>query len=184
MKSRFCIAALLATSAGIGSAAAAEWQLAEGQGSVEFTAVQQGTKFTGRFRTFSAVVDIDPDDVEGGHITGTVETASVNTRDHDRDASLLDRDWFDSSTHPEAWFESQTITRLDDGSYRAAGELTLKGTTRPMNLDFTFDASGETAEFSGDMTIDRFDFNVGEGWSDTSWVGQNVEVRVNLALMR
>jgi len=161
---------------------AAEWQLAEGRNSVSFTAVQQGTKFTGRFEAFTATIDIDPAAVTDGSIVGVVETDSVNTRDHDRDASLSDRDWFDSANHPEARFESESITQKDDGSYTAAGQLTLKGTAKPINLNFTFDADGSTASFAGTMTINRFDFKVGEGWSDTSWVGQDVDVQIELKL--
>lgn len=165
-------------------ATGAEWTVAEGMGSVGFTAVQQGTKFTGRFQSFSASIDIDPSAIESGSIVGTVETSSVNTRDHDRDAALTDSDWFDSATYPEARFQSTSITKEDDGSYTAAGELTLKGTSSPINMRFTFDSTGETAKFVGSMTVNRFDFNVGEGWSDTSWVGQNVEVQIDLSLKR
>jgi hypothetical protein len=32
------------------------------------------------------------------------------------------------------------------------------------------------------MTVDRFDFKVGQGWNDTSWVGQDVEVQIQLEL--
>ena len=164
------------------AARASDWELAEGMGSVQFTAVQQGTKFTGRFESFSAVISIDPAAIEHGSIVGTVETGSVNTRDYDRDSTLTDGDWFDSMKHPEARFESTSIVKRADGGYRAEGNLTLKGTTKPVAMDFTFDAAGSTAKFSGKMTVNRFDFNVGEGWNDTSWVGQNVEVQVNLDL--
>lgn len=162
---------------------ASEWQVAEGMGSVGFSAVQQGTRFTGRFEDFTASIDIDPAAVEKGSIVGTVETSSVNTRDHDRDATLTDPDWFDTANYPEARFESHSIEKQDDGSYVAAGELTLKGKSNPIELKFTFDAAGDTAKFMGKMTINRFDFNVGEGWSDTSWVGQNVDVQIDLSLV-
>jgi polyisoprenoid-binding protein YceI len=69
-------------------------------------------------------------------------------------------------------------------SFEAAGELTLKGTTKPVTMTFTFDESGDTAKFAGAMTIDRFDFSVGEGWNDTSWVGQDVEVSIELDLKK
>jgi hypothetical protein len=49
-------------------------------------------------------------------------------------------------------------------------------------MKFTFDGSGATAKFAGNMTINRFDFNVGEGWNDTSWVAQDVAVDVKLDL--
>jgi polyisoprenoid-binding protein YceI len=162
-------------------ALAAEWQLAEGMGSVQFTAVQQGTKFTGRFQSFAATINIDPAAIEKGSIVGTVETASVNTRDHDRDSALTDGDWFDSTKYPEARFESSSIVKTGEG-YRAEGTLTIKGTSKPAAMDFTFDAAGMTAKFMGKLKVNRFDFNVGEGWNDTSWVGQDVDVQINLDL--
>ena len=124
-----------------------------------------------------------PSSIESGSIVGTVDTSSVNTRDHDRDSALVDGDWFDSTNHPEATFESTSIAQTDAG-YRADGMLTIKGTSRPAAMDFTFDAADSTATFKGMLTINRFDFKVGEGWNDTSWVGQNVDVQINLELTR
>ena len=165
-----------------GGAQAAEWNVDKAMSSVGFVAEQQGSRFNGRFQTFDAMIDFDPADPSAGKIVGTVVTDTVSTRDHDRDAALTDRDWFDSANYPEARFESNSISKLDDGSFEASGELTLKGSTKPMELVFTFDTNGDAAEFDGKMTIDRFNFNVGEGWNDTSWVGQNVEVQVKLNL--
>ena len=164
------------------TAHAAEWSVDSAMSSVGFVAEQQGSKFNGRFQTFDAMIDFDPADPAAGKIVGTVVTDSVNTRDHDRDAALTDRDWFDSANYPEARFESESITRQEDGSFAAAGQLTLKGNTKPITLTFTFEESGGTAKFAGAMRIDRFNFDVGEGWNDTSWVGQNVDVSVELNL--
>lgn len=164
-------------------AQAAEWSVNKETSSVGFVGEQQGTRFNGRFETFDATIAFDPDAPAEGRITGSVATDSVNTRDHDRDAALTDRDWFDSANYAEATFESESIEKLDDGSFRADGQLTLKGTAKPAALTFTFDTtSGANASFDGKMMINRFDFNVGEGWNDTSWVGQNVEVAVKLDL--
>jgi polyisoprenoid-binding protein YceI len=167
----------------LGTALAAEWQVAQETSSVSFVGVQQGTKFTGRFREFTATIDFDPSSPASGSIVGVVKTESVNTRDHDRDATLLDGDWFNSSEYPEATFESQSISKTADG-YEAVGELSLKGSTKPATMKFTFEGEGAAAKFMGSLTIDRFDFNVGEGWNDTSWVGQDVDVTVSLDLTR
>jgi polyisoprenoid-binding protein YceI len=172
------------------NALAAEWQVVPETSSVGFIGTQQGTRFNGRFAKFSAKIDLDLRDPTKGSIVGVVETASVNTRDQDRDSSLVDKDWFDSKTYPEARFESESIERADDGSYKAMGKLTLKGQTKSATLKFTLDpaetsaASATTAQFNGTMLINRFDFNVGEGWNDTSWVAQDVTVDVKLDLKK
>lgn len=166
-----------------GSAIAADWSVDKATSTVTFVGVQQGTKFTGRFGTFDATISFDPASPEGGSVVGTVQTDSVNTRDHDRDAALIDGDWFDSRQYPEASFESESIVALDDGTYDAVGQLTLRGSTRPMTLHFSFtDAGDGTAQFAGEMSINRFSFGVGAGWNDTSWVGEDVDVAINLNL--
>ena len=165
-------------------ALAAPWTVVPETSSVGFVGTQQGTKFNGRFQTFTAQIDLDPADPTKGSIAGTVQLDSVNTRDSDRDASLLDKDWFNAKEFPQAKFESQKIEKAADGSYVANGQLTLKGTTKPVAMKFTVTGSGATAQFAGTMTINRFDFNVGEGWNDTSWVAQDVSVDVKLALKK
>jgi len=161
---------------------AAKWTVVPETSSVGFVGTQQGTKFNGRFQTFTADINLDLADPTKGSIVGTVKLDSVNTRDHDRDSSLLDKDWFDTKQFPEAKFESQKIEKGADGSYTASGRLTLKGQTKPASMKFTLKGSGATAQFVGSLQINRFDFNVGEGWNDTSWVAQDVAVEVKLDL--
>jgi polyisoprenoid-binding protein YceI len=164
------------------TAFAGSWTVVPETSSVGFVGTQQGTKFNGRFQTFAAEIDLDLADPTKGSIVGTVQLDSVNTRDHDRDASLLDKDWFNAKEFPQAKFESQKIEKAADGSYVANGQLTLKGTTKPIALKFTFTGTDAAAKFAGTMSINRFDFNVGEGWNDTSWVAQDVAVDVKLDL--
>jgi polyisoprenoid-binding protein YceI len=186
MNLKSCSASLLVATvlASAGPALAEELTLVPETSSVGFVAEQQGSRFNGRFQTFTAAVSFDPAAPEKGSIVGTVDTASVNTRDHDRDAALKESDWFDTPKYPQARFTSESITKLPDGTYEAAGQLEIKGTTKPATLAFTFAAaaSGGNSKLDGKMTIDRFDFKIGQGWNDTSWVGQNVEVSVQLEL--
>ena len=166
----------------------ADWNVVPETSSVGFIGNQQGTRFNGRFQTFTAQIAFDPGSPTAGSIVGTVQVESVNTRDSDRDAALVDKDWFNAKEFPEARFESQAITRADDGSFQAAGQLTLKGQSKPATMKFTFSPSetsagqASTAQFAGTMVVNRFDFNIGEGWNDTSWVGQDVTVEVKLDL--
>jgi polyisoprenoid-binding protein YceI len=164
-----------------GTALAAPWTVVPETSSVGFVGTQQGTKFNGRFQTYTATLNLDVADPTKGSIVGTVKLDTVNTRDHDRDAALLDKDWFDAKQFPEAKFESQKIEKSADG-YVATGQLTLKGQTKPATMKFTLTGSASAAQFAGTMSINRFDFNVGEGWNDTSWVAQDVAVEVKLDL--
>lgn len=174
----------LAAFAVIGAAEAGSWDVAEDSSSVGFVAEQQGGKFNGKFESFSAMIDFDPASPEAGSIVGVVQTDSVNTRDYDRDASLVDTDWFHTSKYPESRFESESIEALGDGMFVAHGNLTLKDTTKPIDLTFSFDQNGDSASFDGKMSINRFDFNVGQGWNDTYMVGKDVEVEIKLDLSR
>jgi polyisoprenoid-binding protein YceI len=164
------------------TALAAPWNVVPETSSVGFIGTQQGTKFNGRFQTFTATLDLDVADPTKGSIVGTVQLESVNTRDSDRDAALLDKDWFNAKQFPEAKFESATIEKGADGSYQAAGTLTLKGQTKPATIKFTLTGDASAAQFAGTLPINRFDFNVGEGWNDTSWVAEQVTVEIKLTL--
>jgi len=162
-------------------ASAGEWKPAEDSSTVKFTFIQQGSRYDGRFEEFDATIDFDPKNPAAGSIVGVVQTKSVSTRDFDRDATLQDPDWFDSAKHPEARFESESIEQTADG-FVANGNLTLKGKTNPAQINFTWESKGDTAHFIGKMKVNRFDYNVGEGWNDTSFVGQDVDVEIDLQL--
>ena len=174
----------LAAIVALGTANASGWSVKPDMSSVGFTGEQQGAKFNGKFGEFTAMIDFDPSSPAGGSIVGTVKTDTVDTRDYDRDAALTDVDWFDPSKHPEARFESTSIEAAGDGKFVAHGNLTLKGTTKPIDLTFSFTQSGDTAKFDGMMAVNRFDFNVGQGWNDTYMVGKDVEVQIRLDLTR
>ena len=163
---------------------AAEWTTVDSTSSVSFLAIQQGSPFEGEFGSFTAGIDFDTSDPASGSIVGVVEMGSVRTGDSERDRTLLDREWFDPNNHPHSRFESESIEATESG-FRANGQLTLKGVTQPVAMDFTFEdtGSGTTAQFSGTFELERLQFGVGEGfWSDTSWTSNEVTVTVELDL--
>lgn len=165
-----------------GAAFAGGWTVQDDGSSVSFSFLQQGARYNGTFEEFTATIDFDPSNPTAGSIVGVVTTESVKTRDYDRDATLTESDWFDSANHPEARFESTSIEKTSDG-YVANGELTIKGNTHPADMAFTFEeGAGSSATFTGTLKVNRFDYNVGEGWNDTSWIGQDVDVTVELSL--
>jgi len=175
-----CAGALVCGTAAAGGATG--WTVAEDASAVKFSFVQQGSRMNGRFEEFDATIDFDPKNPASGSIVGVVQVGSVDTRDYDRDATLQEADWFNAAEHPEARFESKAIEAGSGGEFVASGDLTIKGRTNPATMTFTWEEAGGGAHFVGKMTVNRFDYNVGEGWNDTSFVGQDVDVEIDLAL--
>lgn len=153
---------------------------------VSFRAIQQGAPFEGEFAAISARIRFQRGNPAAGKIIGVVETASVRTGSGERDKTLLDREWFDPGNHPQSRFESDSIEITETG-FRANGQLTLKGVTNPVVMDFTFEESGggTRAHLAGTFELLRLEFGVGEGfWSDTGWTANEVTVEVELDLKR
>ena len=163
-----------------GEARAADWQLVEDSSTVRFIGVQEGSAFRGRFRNFTAEIDFDPANPADGKIIGVVAMDSARTGDAERDATLLEPDWFNPESFPESRFESERIEALDDGTFAAHGALTIVGNSNPVTMTFEWSESGSTAEFSGSFDILRLDFGV--GWDATNWIDNEVGVQVELEL--
>ena len=154
---------LLALVAGtaIGQAAASEWRVVQDSSNVRFIGVQEGSAFRGRFEGFTAMIDFDPANPTAGKIVGVVTMDSAASGDAERDATLMEEDWFDPQNHPESRFESERVEQLDDGTYAAHGQLTIIGNSQPVTMLFEFEASDSTAHFSGSFEIKRLEFGVG-----------------------
>ena len=181
-KATWIILLTLAAGGAIRPACAAEWQLVEDSSNVRFIGVQEGSAFRGRFGSFSAMIDFDPGNPTAGTIIGVVKMDSANSGDAERDASLMEEDWFDPQNHPESRFESERIEQLDDGTFAAHGQLTLIGVSQPVTMSFEFDVAETTAHFSGSFDIKRLEF--GMGWDSTNWIDDEVAIQVELDLQQ
>jgi polyisoprenoid-binding protein YceI len=170
--------------AGMASSAveASEWQLVPDSSNVRFVGVQEGSAFWGRFENFSAMIDFDPANPTAGKIIGVVKTDSAESGNAERDATLLEEDWFDPENHPESRFESERIEQLDDGTFAAHGQLTLVGISQPVTMPFAFEVADSTAHFSGNFEVKRLEFGV--GWDATNWVADEVAVQIELDLQQ
>ena len=175
---------LLALVAGpaIAQAEAAEWQLVEDSSNVRFIGVQEGSAFRGRFQNFTAMIDFDPGNPAAGSVIGIVKMDSAQSGDAERDATLLEEDWFNPEKFPESRFVSERIEQLDDGTFAAHGKLTIIGNSQPVTMAFKFDVADATAHFSGRFDIKRLDFGV--GWDSTNWIDDEVAVQVELELKK
>jgi polyisoprenoid-binding protein YceI len=167
------------------TAAAATWKLDLARSRLEFSAVQTGAKFEGKFSRFGAAISFDPDHLNTSHIAVTIDLASAATGDRQRDTALPGTDWFDVAQFPQAKFETTAIRKTGATSYEAIGNLTLRGVTKPLTLPFTLQINGATAHAVGRTALVRNAFGVGQGpWATGQWVGLNVDVAIDLIATR
>ena len=123
------------------------------------------SKVRGRFGSFSGQF-VTGEDVLASSVTAEIDMASIDTNNGQRDDHIRSADFFEVEAHPTMTYRSTGIREDGDGGYLVSGDLTLKGVTRPVELQleiggFGPDAyGGYRAGFSAQATINRKDFGV------------------------
>ena len=174
-----CLAALLMLASL--PAAARDWQMAEGS-SLGFSSSFQGEAFEGRFTRFTPRIRFDPARLADARFEVSIDLASADTRNSERDDTLRTADFFDSARTPTARYVATAFKPLGNGRYRADGTLELRGIRKPVALVFTW-KQNRGAVLSGEAVLNRLDFNVGTGdWADTALLPNAVKVKTLLVL--
>ncbi|WP_224388178.1 YceI family protein [Pseudonocardia sp. ICBG1293] len=122
------------------------------------------SKVRGRFEKVSGEL-VTAEKLEDSTVTATVDASSITTGNDQRDGHIRSADFFEVEKYPEWTFRSTGIAAKGE-DYVLTGDLTLKGVTRPVELDlelngFGPDAWGGTrAGFTAKTTIKRSEFGV------------------------
>jgi|HubBroStandDraft_5_1064220.scaffolds.fasta_scaffold247499_1 polyisoprenoid-binding protein YceI len=122
------------------------------------------SKVRGRFDAYSGTIVTD-DALDGSSVDVTIDAASVDTHMPVRDKQVRSDQFLDVEHFPSITFGS-TAVRNEQGRYFVDGNLTIRGTTRPVTLDLTVNGfSPDTfgairSSFSATTKIDRTDFGV------------------------
>ena len=166
------------------SAAAVPWRVQTG-GKLGFSADYSGAAIEGSFKRWEADILFGPDDLANSRISVSVDLASVDSADSERDTMLTSDSFFNVAAHPRATFRSSKISHRGGNAYRAAGTLSLHGQQQPATLDFTLVIKGDEATASGSATLSRTAFKVGTGeWASTDVIKDGVSVRFSLKAKR
>lgn len=185
MRTALLLAAALVAAPAVAQTPAAAWTTDKAASRVGFRGAMNGTAFEGRFARYDVRIAFDPANLRGSRITAMVDLASVTTGDATRDEALPSSDWFDVRRHPRASFTSTAITAAGPGRYVAAGDLTIRGVTRRVNLPFQLQINGTTARAVASLPIDRTAFGVGQGQFRTaSMVDTRVTVTLSITARR
>jgi len=121
----------------------------------------------GQFAKVSGVLNFDETDLSKSHVEASIDAASINTREEQRDAHLKSADFFHVEQHPTLSFKSTRITQVGDGELKVAGDLSIRGVTR--NVVFTVEGPTPPAKdpwgntrigLSATTKINRKDFGL------------------------
>lgn len=129
---------------------------------VTFTIRNAGFNVDGTFSGFAGNLLLDPAAPDKAQLAATVETATLSTGNGLRDSHLKKPDYFDVATYPRISLKSVRIAKSSANAYVGTFDLTLKNTTRSVQIPFTFTHSGPTGTFAGGFMIDRVQYGVGK----------------------
>jgi polyisoprenoid-binding protein YceI len=96
---------------------------------------------TGSFKKFNGEVISSDDDFNNANIHFTMDVNSIDTNQHQRDEHLKAGDFFNAQVYPEINFESTSFSKKGDDEYKLKGNLTMKGVTKPVELDVEYGGS-------------------------------------------
>jgi polyisoprenoid-binding protein YceI len=144
------------------TAAPAEYGVDAAHSNVDFSVRHlMISRVRGSFDGFKGSFTLDPESGTPSAISGTIDATTVNTANERRDKHLRSDDFFDVENHPTLTFE---MTGFKEG--QVVGDLTIRGVTRSVSLDYAFggavvDAWGNhKAAFTLEGEIDRTDFGL------------------------
>jgi polyisoprenoid-binding protein YceI len=124
------------------------------------------TKVRGSFNEFEGSGYFDADHPENSHLELVIKAASIDTGNADRDGHLRSNDFFDMDEYPEITFRSTSVEQIGDAEYRVTGDLTIKGVTKPVTVDFHYTGAAtdpfgnHRIGLEGTTTINRKDWGL------------------------
>jgi len=179
-------AALGLSSLCCGADAVPHYVLDQSKSTLEFSFTQAGALNKGKFKRFPVTLEFAPDNPGTGRLEVTVDIASLDTGDQERDDTLKSDELFAAKKFPQAHFLATAFTKTAAG-FEAQGKLTIRDQTRELRVPFSFRTAveqGATVGYmSGKTSIRRLDYGVGQGeWKATDQVGNEVGISFSLRL--
>jgi len=171
---------------------AGTWTIDTAHSDVAFIVRHAGiSKVRGRATGFAGQITVG-DDVEDSRVAVTIDSASIATGDEKRDAHLRSADFFEVEKYPEWTFSSTSVTPSGD-DFVIAGDLTLHGVTRPVELATEFNGVADDpmgnrrTGFSASTQISRKEF--GLTWNAALETGgllvsDNVRIELEVSAIR
>ena len=149
------------------AALAGTWTIDPAHSSIGFVARHaMVTKVRGTFDEFEGIAIVDAGDFARSRVSLTIQAASIDTRNDQRDEHLRSNEFFAMDTYPRITFASTAVTQTGPAEFGITGDLTIKGTTRSVTVPFHFEGVARDpfgnlrAGFEGSATINRKDYGL------------------------
>ena len=135
-----------------------------------------------RFAEISGTIALDARHPTRSRVELAIDAAAIDTGDARRDKNLRGGHFFDAERCPRMTFSSRAIEVLDvqAGRFRVAGDLTVRGVTREVDLDVDCDLNEAIVRVVAATVLNRRDFGMTYG-NAVMWIGDGVRVRIELA---
>ncbi len=137
-----------------------------------------------RWRDWTGELDWDADNPEQSSVSVTIDAASIDSGVERFDGHLKGETFFDVENHPEITFVSTGVEKTGDDTGVITGDLTIKGVTKPVALETTFNNAGYMERgdlhkigFSAKTTVKRSDFGLG---AYAPAVGDDVDIVIEV----
>jgi polyisoprenoid-binding protein YceI len=146
------------------------------------------SKVRGAFETFTVTLEVPEGSTLPSSVRAEIEAASIDTRVGDRDNHLRSADFLDAANYPKLTFVSRSVSGKETG-FDVAGDLTIRGVTKPVTLKAEFDGGGkdpwgnERMAYSASTKINRKDF--GLTWNqalETGGVAVGEEIDISIQI--
>jgi polyisoprenoid-binding protein YceI len=173
----------------------ATWKIDSAHSSVQFKVKHMMiSNVKGEFASVTGTVELNDGDITKSRVEASIDAASINTREPQRDAHLKSADFLDAEKFPTITFTSKSIQKKPSGDLAVAGDLTIHGVTRPVVFEAeepsapTKDPWGGTRiGLSATTRINRKDF--GLTWNSTLetggiLVGEEVSITLDVQLVQ
>jgi polyisoprenoid-binding protein YceI len=124
------------------------------------------TTVRGSFPSFEGTAKIDTANPAASSVSLSIDVAGIETGNADRDGHLRSGDFFDAELFPTITFTSTEVVREDESTWQITGDLTIKGVTKPVTIEFESTGSARDpfgnlrVGFEGATSINRKDWGL------------------------
>ena len=156
-----------------------DWIVDHEKSSLDIEIIQNKNPVKGSFAEWQADIIFDPDALDKASVKVTVNTASLTLGGVTKDA--LSGNFLNVLEFPQAVFVSDRFSKISDGKYKAEGELSITGITKPLTLPFDLKIEGDRAFMESTIELQRLDYNLGlKGYTTDGILGFGVKIEVVL----